>query len=101
MIEKIAQEWELRGYTCGVWEDSPGSCWEDFIHDTDELFMLLKGKVELQIAGKKLHPKKDEVIHIPAKTIHSVRNIGKTKACYLYGYKMESANERDMAAFNS
>lgn len=100
MIEKIAQEWELRGYSCDVWEDPKGQCWEDYVHDVDELLMVIKGEVELEIGGKKCHPDINEVVHIPANTIHSVRNIGSETACFLYGYKTHNVNEKDISNFN-
>lgn len=100
MEEKIAQEWHLRGFSCDVWVDPPGKRWEDFVHDVDELFLLVKGEVELVIAGKTILPKVDEVILIPANTKHSIRNLGATDSRWLYGYKLKNANESDMTDFN-
>lgn len=100
MIEKIAQEWEIRGFSCDVWDDPPGKRWENYSHETDELFMLLKGEVELVINDKICKPIIDEVVLIPANTTHSVRNIGKKKSRWLYGYKIQNANTSSMADFN-
>ncbi|MBA2653458.1 MAG: cupin domain-containing protein [Gammaproteobacteria bacterium] len=100
MIDKIASEWELLGYSCDVWKDVPGQRWENFTHDSDELFMLIKGKIELEIEGKSCQPLQNQVVHIPANTMHSVRNIGKTEAHWLYGYKLPNVNEHDIKNFN-
>lgn len=100
MIEKIAQEWEIRGFTCDLWEDPPGQRWENYHHDEDELFLLLEGDIELEIDGKTIVPSINEVIHIPAFCIHSVRNKGTKKARWLYGYRQKSANEGDIELFN-
>lgn len=100
MLDKISQEWQLRGFSCDIWVDQPGKRWEDYSHHVDELFMLLKGKVELEIAGKISHPDINEVILIPANTKHSVRNIGTGESKWLYGYKITETNESDMKDFN-
>jgi len=85
--EKIAKDWKARGFGCDLWRDPPGRVWEDYVHDTDELLMVLEGDVEVEIEGRKLRPKGDEEILIPAGARHSVRNKGKTESRWLYGYK--------------
>lgn len=88
-LEKIQQNWNLRGFSFGIWTDPPGQVWEDYIHDTDELFMALEGKIELEIAGKACLLKHGEEILIPANTYHSVRNKGNTALRWLYGYQKD------------
>lgn len=100
MIEKISEEWLIRGFSCDLWVDPPGQCWEDYKHKTDELFMVLEGKIELELAGKVMQPELNELVFIPAHTLHSVRNIGKTEARWLYGYRLRSGNESDISLFN-
>ena len=31
---EIAANWATRGFSCELWTDSPGQCWEDFVHAT-------------------------------------------------------------------
>lgn len=85
-IIKIEKEWKARGYTCGLWMDPPGQKWENFQHETEELFMLIDGDVELEINGAIQRPSKGKEIVIPAKVPHSVRNKGRTPSRWLYGY---------------
>ena len=85
--DRIQAEWTARGFSCDLWIDPPGRCWEDFIHDTDELVLVLEGVMEFEIAGFVQHPAQGEELHIPAHTRHSARNIGKTTARWLYGYR--------------
>jgi quercetin dioxygenase-like cupin family protein len=85
--DRIATDWARRGFSCDLWTDPPGQTWDDFTHPTDELVVVLEGEVEFEIAGKVRHPKIGEELLIPAGKVHSVRNIGKTKARWLYGYK--------------
>lgn len=83
----IAHAWKSRGFTCDIWNDPPGQCWEGYVHKKDELFMLLEGDIELEIEGEILYPAIGNEILIPAKVVHSVRNVGKSTAWWFYGYK--------------
>lgn len=84
---KIKENWKKRGFSFGVWTDPPGQTWENYVHDTDELFMVLEGIVELEMKGKKSHLKVGEEVLIPARAAHSVRNLGSGRSRWLYGYK--------------
>ena len=88
-LKCVENEWTKRGFSFGVWTDPPGQAWEDYVHDTDELFMVLEGKVELEIHGKKSCLELFEEIMIPARVHHSVRNVGGTTSRWLYGYKIK------------
>ena len=85
----IATDWKARGYSCDLWTDPPGQRWENFTHPTDEIVTVLEGEMEFEIEGKVRHPKAGEELHIPAGALHSARNVGKTTAHWLYGYKHE------------
>lgn len=86
-VEQISTDWNARGFSCGLWIDPPHQTWEDFMHSMDELVMILEGKVEFEIDGKIYHPEIGEELLIPAKALHSVRNLGDTTSRWLYGYK--------------
>ena len=85
--EQVAANWAKRGFSCDLWIDKPGQRWKDFTHATDELVIVLEGKMEFEIAGQVRHPEISEKLLIPARAIHSARNIGATTARWLYGYK--------------
>ena len=42
--EQVRKDWKARGFSCEVWVDPPGRVWEDYVHDTDELLMVLEGE---------------------------------------------------------
>ena len=86
-LHKIKKDWHTRGYSFGVWTDSPGQQWKDFVYEVDELFIVVNGPVELEMMGKKWCPDPGEEVLIPAQVTHSVRNIGQTGSRWLYGYK--------------
>ncbi len=85
-INIIKRQWFERGFSCDVWIDKPGACWENFSHDVDELVMVIQGEVEFEVSGEIFHPTIGEELLIPAKALHSVRNIGTMESRWLYGY---------------
>ncbi len=85
--EQIKVNWESRGYSFGVFKDPPGQVWANFVHSTDELVLLAEGELEIEIEGRSQHPHIGEEVFIPANSLHTVRNIGKTKNVWYYGYK--------------
>ena len=84
---QVEKEWKARGFTGGLWIDPPGQVWENYVHDVDELFMVVDGAVELEMQGRNTRPKCGQEILIPANTTHSVRNVGRTQSRWLYAYK--------------
>ena len=85
--EQIRKNWEYRGYSFGVFKDSPGQVWADFVHMTDELVILAEGEIEIEIEGMTQQPRVGDEVFIPANAIHTVRNVGKTNNVWYYGYK--------------
>jgi len=86
--EGVLRAWAARGFAGGgLWVDPPGQVWEDFVHGEDELFMVVEGVVELELAGQADCPAAGAEVLIPARTLHSVRNVGPGTARWLYAYK--------------
>ncbi|OGR84662.1 MAG: cupin domain-containing protein [Elusimicrobia bacterium RIFCSPLOWO2_01_FULL_54_10] len=85
--DKIEKDWAARGYSCGLWVDPPGQLWEDYVHDTDELLMVMEGKLRLEISGVNHEALPGKEFFIPARAKHTVENTGGTTAKWLYGYK--------------
>ena len=61
----IERDWLSRGFSCQLWVDPPGQRWEDFVHDTDELLVILEGKLELEMGGEVQRPAPGEEVFIP------------------------------------
>jgi len=83
----VEQAWRSRGFSCDIWVDPPGQCWEDFVHGTDELLMLVEGRIEMEMDGRKWDLDIGEEVFIPAGMMHCVRNLGGTTSRWLYGYR--------------
>jgi len=88
----IRSRWDERGFSCDLWVDRPGQIWTDFVHDVDELVMLVDGALELELDGELLRPEPGHEILIAARTRHTVRNTGQATARWLYGYRRSSAS---------
>jgi uncharacterized cupin superfamily protein len=84
---EVRKLWATRGFSCGLWVDPPGRVWSDFVHDTDELVMLVEGEEEFEMNGQKYRLRIGEDLLIPAGAYHTARNIGKSTSRWLYGYK--------------
>ena len=54
--EQIKEDWNFRGYRFGIFKDPPGQVWPDFVHKTDELVVLVEGKIEIEIEGQSQQP---------------------------------------------
>jgi hypothetical protein len=52
----VQANWAQRGFSCGLWTDPPGQRWENFVHNTDEVVMVVYCDVEFEIGGKIYHP---------------------------------------------
>ncbi len=81
----IAKDWHARGFSCGLWIDHAGREWSNHPRQTDELFMMMSGELELELEGQSIRPSVGEEIRIPAGMPHTIRNIGGKTARWLYG----------------
>lgn len=84
---QVEAAWRSRGFSCDLWVDPPGRCWEDFSHAVDELVMVVEGVMEFAVAGQVQRLTPGEELLIPAGAVHSVRNRGAGEARWLYGYR--------------
>jgi cupin 2 domain-containing protein len=85
--QTIKNDWQQRGFSFGIWEDLPGQIWRDFVHDEDELFMVLEGEVNLTVNGKEIIPQIGEEIFIPAGAVHTVKTSSASSSRWCYGYR--------------
>jgi uncharacterized cupin superfamily protein len=57
--------------------DPPGRVWKDFVHDSDELVMLVEGEEEFELNERKYFLQIGAELLIPAGTTHTARNVRK------------------------
>ncbi len=84
---RITAEWEARGFSFDLWSDPPGQVWPGFVHERDELVMLLEGELELSFAGNTMRPAIGEELLIPAGARHTVVNVGRARNRWCFGYR--------------
>lgn len=96
-LADIRAEWSRRGYGFEYWIDPPGQAWRDFVHDVDEVVILVEGEIEIALEGKTLRPCVGEEVLIPAHARHTVTNTGETSNRWCFGYKGETDGQRRQA----
>ena len=82
----VTAEWRARGYSCGSFVDPPGRCWEDFVHDCNELVTVVEGRLEMVVSSETVTLEPGDEVFIPKGALHSVRNIHHGTTVWLYGY---------------
>ncbi len=82
----VARDWEVRGYSCGVFIDPPGREWNDFVHSTNELVTVMEGALEMAVERRRFIVEPGDEVLIPAHALHSVKNIYPGTTRWLYGY---------------
>ena len=85
--EQIKKDWNLRGYSFGIFKDPPGQVWADFVHKTDEIVVLAQGEIEIKFEGKSQVPPIGKKVFIPSIPMHTDRNVCKTNNAWYFGYK--------------
>ncbi len=82
----VAADWRARGYSCHRMVDPPGQCWRDFTHDENELLVVVKGRLELEVEGERRTVGPGEEVFIPARARHTVSNVYDRETAWLFGY---------------
>ncbi len=82
----VGIDWGLRDFRCRRMSDAPGQEWRDFVHDADELVMVLKGRLEITVAGVLIDAEEGDEVFIPAGAVHTIRNTAPSTTSWLYGY---------------
>jgi mannose-6-phosphate isomerase-like protein (cupin superfamily) len=89
-LAEIKSGWTRRGYSFEYWIDPPGQVWRDFVHDVDELVILIEGEMEIELDGRRVRPDIGDEVHIPARARHTVTNIGNTPNRWCFGYRLKT-----------
>jgi len=82
----VADNWKERGFSCDIYNDVPGQQWLDFVHQTNELVMVLEGQLNIQVAEEAFIANPGDEVFIPSNTNHSLHNIYQGETKWFYGY---------------
>lgn len=77
-FEKLKNEWENKGFKCETHETPPGDYWSSDGHESDEIFILLEGELEVSFEGKTYYPTVAQEFRVPANVPHTFKNPGTT-----------------------
>jgi quercetin dioxygenase-like cupin family protein len=67
----------------------PGYSFPSHTHPGEEIIYVIEGTWQYEIDGKRVTAKAGDVLFIPAKTIHSAKNVGSGNAAELATYLVE------------
>lgn len=82
----VERDWRRRGYSCHPFRDPPGRIWRDFVHTTNELVTVQRGRLEVTIGGRSLIAEEGDEVFIPRHATHTVRNISERETTWHFGY---------------
>jgi mannose-6-phosphate isomerase-like protein (cupin superfamily) len=88
-LPEIRSDWAHRGFSFQYWIDPPGQVWRDFVHEVDELVVLIEGEIELDLDGSRVRPGQGKEVLIPANTRHTVTNVGNMPNRWCFGYRQK------------
>jgi len=83
----VQHAWSRRGFSCELWVDPPGQVWNDFVHDVDEIVLLVDGYLACEFDGRTVRLGPGDELLIPAGVRHTTRNLGEGMARWLHGYR--------------
>ncbi len=89
--QQLKTDWERKGFKCELFKSLPGEGWSSKGHETDEMFILLEGEVEVSFQGKTYSPTIGEGVIVPANVPHTFKNPGKKENILyaLYAYEWQ------------
>ncbi|HUT49139.1 MAG TPA: cupin domain-containing protein [Alphaproteobacteria bacterium] len=94
----VGMDWGRRGYTCDRIADPPDKEWRDFVHETNELIVVLDGRLEIEvdIDGdiQRFDVMTGDELFVPGGANHTVRNMHSGTTRWLYGYQAPSRGFR-------
>lgn len=68
---------------------SPGYAAPRHTHPGEEIIYVLEGTLEYEIAGRRTTVKQGDVLFVPARTVHTARNVGSVNGAELATYVVE------------
>lgn len=86
-LQRCQKAWGSRGFTANTQVDPPGKTWPMHQHPVDEIVELNQGVINMKIGAKKQRLKAGAEVIVPRRTPHNIRNPGRTRARYFYGFR--------------
>lgn len=81
-FHELREKLESEGYTVFVWQDSPGTQYQNTSHPNDELVVVATGGIVFTIFEQEFALDAGDALTLPANTMHNAQNVGHLPCCY-------------------
>jgi len=82
----VKSAWQQQGFSFGIFRDSPGQEWNDFIHDTDEFVVVAEGALTIHVGAETADCAAGDLVRIPRGAVHSLKTTSPSGSVWFYGY---------------
>ena len=90
-LDDLEKKWKERGFSFGVGTIKSGDEVHEASHDDkDELVLMEIGEYEFIIDNESFVQKGGVEVLIPAKSVHTIKNIGPNDSKIYYGYRSKN-----------
>lgn len=89
----VGMDWGRRAYSCDRIADPPDNEWRDFEHETNELIVVLDGRLEIEVEVERdgtvelIDAMAGDEVLVPAGARHTIRNVHPGTTRWLFGYQ--------------
>ncbi|MDF1665492.1 MAG: cupin domain-containing protein [Planctomycetota bacterium] len=94
--EELKDDWSKRGFSFGQGTIKLGDGVEEASHGDREELVVLRigaGRLKFTVGDKSFIVEDDREVLIPAKVVHSIKNIGTEAAPICFGYRAVDTSE--------
>lgn len=84
--KKVEASWLMQGFSFGIFRDSPGQEWNDFVHDTDEFVVVAEGELTIRVGAETANCEAGDLVRIPRGSVHSLKTTSQGGSVWFYGY---------------
>lgn len=81
-FHELREKLESEGYTVFVWQDSPGTSYQNTSHPNDELVVVASGRIVFTIQEMEYGLVAGDALTLPANTEHNAQNVDHMACCY-------------------
>lgn len=81
-FHEMREKLEAEGFTVFVWQDSPGTRYENTTHPNDELVVVASGRIVVTVSDQEYGISAGDALTLPANTAHNAQNVDHMPCCY-------------------
>lgn len=81
-FHELREKLESEGFTVFVWQDSPGTSYQNLTKPTDELIVVSQGRIVITVSEMEYGLSAGDALTMPANTMHNAQNVDHMACCY-------------------